>query len=153
MRACKTRGQDTDGVTAPECVFNERHGVFYTGTCCFSHAGRSARRFSARPHIYGSVTCSDRRVHAVAEMSQTADSRFSQTQKYPIGRRHGVRRLAANGLKGPRKRRKRRKRFSLHLSQENIHSHAPLHLASITPKNVWLKTRFLMDQQLRPVFN
>lgn len=52
-------------------------------------------------------------VRAVAEMfqsfketqSQPADSRFSQTQKYPIGRRHSVQRLAANGLKGPRKRR------------------------------------------------
>lgn len=55
-----------------------------------------------------------------------ADSRFSQTQKYPIGRRHSVQRLAANVLKGLRKRRTEAQSAFI---KGNIHSHTPLDLA------------------------
>lgn len=45
---------------APECVFNESHGVFYTGT---GHVGRSVRRFSAGVFTAAARRPSNTRLH------------------------------------------------------------------------------------------
>lgn len=73
-------------------------------------------------------------VRAVAEMFQS----FKETQSQPADsaspkprntRSVGVTAFSASLLMGLRGRGRGEPSFSLHLSQENIHSHAPLHLA------------------------
>lgn len=125
--ACFTQGQDMLVFTRRSQRETFQRRRFY--------CSRSSALKHTTPHIYGSVTCSDRNVFVPSQRCSSLSKKRSLSQlthaspKPRNTRSVGVTAFSASLLMGLRGRGRGEPSFSLHLSQENIHSHTPLHLA------------------------